>query len=98
MATIIAISWKYIRGGAGVMKHMKACKLPDDQTTAGAQLWRSSSAVSRPLPAERNLRVTSDLFEASFETLCAALVTCNIEMRPGVTNDDLGRCSTAERG
>lgn len=79
---------------------MRACQLQDDQSTGGAQLWRSSSAMSHPLPAERKgtLQSHKQGINASFETLCAVLVTCNIEMRPSVTNYNLGRCSTAERG
>lgn len=46
---------------------------------------------------EETLRVSSDLFEASFETPCAGLASCNIKMSPSVTNDNLGGCSTAER-
>lgn len=36
--------------------------------------------------------------EAFFKTLWAALATCNIEMKPSVTNCNLGGCSTAKRG
>lgn len=48
-AGIFVTSWKYIRGSAGEMKHVRVCQLQDDQSTGGAQLRRSSSAMSWPL-------------------------------------------------
>lgn len=78
---------------------MTACQLQNDQRIGGAQLGKVLQ-IYHGHCQQRRKRLSGSLgiYRRPFQTLWAALVPCNIEMRPSVTNYNLGGCSTAKRG